>query len=71
MSPSHPLGYHRRRVPDRVVFERVVAAPAHLAAFRPGTGTALRWDALIVDSSSARKSRIACRSCWHAVTPWT
>jgi hypothetical protein len=28
-APTHPLGYHRRRVPDRVVFEHVVAALVH------------------------------------------
>ena len=27
--PAHPLGCHRRRVPDRVVFEHVVAALVH------------------------------------------
>ena len=27
--PSHPLGRHRRRVPDRVVFAHVVAALVH------------------------------------------
>ena len=27
--PTHPLGCHRRRVPDRVVFEHVVAALVH------------------------------------------
>jgi transposase len=27
--PSHPLGCHRRRIPDRVVFEYVVAALVH------------------------------------------
>lgn len=27
--PSHPLGCHRRRVPDRVVFDHVVAALVH------------------------------------------
>jgi len=27
--PTHPLGRHRRRVPDRVVFEHVVAALVH------------------------------------------
>jgi transposase len=29
VSPSHPLGCHRRRIPDRVVFEHVVAALVH------------------------------------------
>src|SRR4051794_11088247 len=29
VSPTHPLGCHRRRVPDRVVFEHVVAALVH------------------------------------------
>ena len=29
LSPAHPLGCHRRRVPDRVVFEHVVAALVH------------------------------------------
>ena len=27
--PAHPLGCHRRRIPDRVVFEHVVAALVH------------------------------------------
>jgi hypothetical protein len=29
VDPSHPLGCHRRRVPDRVVFERVLDALVH------------------------------------------
>ena len=29
VAPAHPLGCHRRRVPDRVVFEHVVAALVH------------------------------------------
>lgn len=29
VDPSHPLGCHRRRIPDRVVFEHVVAALVH------------------------------------------
>jgi transposase len=29
VSPEHPLGCHRRRVPDRVVFDHVVAALVH------------------------------------------
>ena len=29
VAPSHPLGRHRRRVPDRLVFEHVVAALVH------------------------------------------
>jgi transposase len=29
VSPTHPLGCHRRRIPDRVVFEHVVAALVH------------------------------------------
>jgi transposase len=29
VAPTHPLGRHRRRVPDRVVFEHVVAALVH------------------------------------------
>jgi len=28
-APTHPLGCHRRRVPDRVVFEHVLAALVH------------------------------------------
>jgi len=28
-SPTHPWGCHRRRVPDRVVFEHVLAALVH------------------------------------------
>lgn len=29
VAPTHPLGCHRRRVPDRLVFEHVVAALVH------------------------------------------
>ncbi len=29
ISPSHPLGCHRRRIPDRIVFEHVIAALVH------------------------------------------
>lgn len=29
VDPSHPLGCHRRRIPDRVVFDHVVAALVH------------------------------------------
>lgn len=29
VAPTHPLGCHRRRVPDRVVFDHVVAALVH------------------------------------------
>jgi transposase len=29
VSPGHPLGCHRRRIPDRVVFEHVLAALVH------------------------------------------
>ena len=29
VAPTHPLGRHRRRVPDRVVFEHVVTALVH------------------------------------------
>lgn len=29
VSPTHPLGCHRRRIPDRVVFEHVIAALVH------------------------------------------
>ena len=27
--PSHPWGCHRRRIPDRVVFDHVIAALVH------------------------------------------
>lgn len=29
VSPTHPLGCHRRRIPDRVVFDHVIAALVH------------------------------------------
>jgi len=29
VSPAHPLGCHRQRIPDRVVFEHVIAALVH------------------------------------------
>ena len=29
VSPTHPLGCHRQRIADRVVFEQVIAAPVH------------------------------------------
>jgi transposase len=33
--PSHPLGCHRRRVPDRVVFEHVLAALVQGSGYEP------------------------------------
>ena len=33
VDPTHPLGCHRRRVPDRVVFDHVVAALVHGAGY--------------------------------------
>jgi len=33
VSPTHPLGCHRQRVPDRVVFDRVVDALVHGAGY--------------------------------------
>jgi len=29
VAPAHPLGCHRKRIPDRVVFDHVVAALVH------------------------------------------
>src|SRR5918911_3306782 len=31
--PSHPLGCRRRRIPDRVVFEHVIAALLHRSGY--------------------------------------
>src|SRR3954447_6994881 len=37
--PSHPLGCHRRRIPDRVVFEHVLSALVHGSGYeRIATG---------------------------------
>ncbi len=33
VSPTHPLTCHRRRIPDRVVFEHVVAALVHSSGY--------------------------------------
>jgi transposase len=40
VSPSHPLGCHRRRIPDRVVFEHVVAALVHGSGYERIAGPA-------------------------------
>lgn len=29
VAPTHPLGCHRERIPDRLVFEHVIAALVH------------------------------------------
>jgi hypothetical protein len=36
--PDHPLGCHRRRIPDRVVFEHVVAALVHGSGYERVAG---------------------------------
>jgi transposase len=36
--PTHPLGCHRRRIPDRVVFEHVVLALVHGSGYERLTG---------------------------------
>jgi hypothetical protein len=33
--PGHPLGCHRRRIPDRVVFEHVIQALVHGSGYEP------------------------------------
>jgi hypothetical protein len=33
-SPTHPRGCHRRRIPDRIVFEHVVAALVHGSGYK-------------------------------------
>jgi hypothetical protein len=47
VDPAHPLGCHRRRVSDRVVFDHVVAALVHGSGYEwiatPGRG---RWRAV-------------------------
>lgn len=49
VSPAHPLGCHRPRVPDRVVFEHTIAAVAHGSGYEriatPGCSdrTIRRW----------------------------
>ena len=34
VAPAHPLGYHRKRIPDRVVFDHVVAALVHGSGYK-------------------------------------
>jgi Transposase DDE domain len=36
--PDHPLGCHRRRIPDRVVFDHVIAALVHGSGYERLTG---------------------------------
>src|SRR3954470_23101251 len=38
--PDHPLGCHRRRIPDRVVFEHIVAALVHGSGYERVASTA-------------------------------
>jgi len=40
VSPTHPLGCHRRRIPDRVVFEHVVDALVHGSGYERIAGGA-------------------------------
>jgi transposase len=40
VSPTHPLGCHRRRIPDRVVFEHVVEALVHGSGYERIAGAA-------------------------------
>jgi hypothetical protein len=44
--PTHPLGCHRRRVPDRVVFEHVLAALVHGSGYERIASTGC-WDRTI------------------------
>src|SRR5215216_4822605 len=51
VSPTHPLGCHRQRIDDRVVFEHVIAALVHgsgheriaLLSVVPGNPVLARW----------------------------
>jgi hypothetical protein len=33
--PTHPWGCHRRRIPDRVVFDHIIAALVHGSGYEP------------------------------------
>jgi hypothetical protein len=39
-SPTHPWGCHRRRIPDRVVFDHVIAALVHGSGYEPSPARA-------------------------------
>jgi transposase len=50
-SPSHPWGCHRRRIPDRVVFEHVIDALVH--------GSGYEWIATVGCSDRTIRRRLA------------
>jgi hypothetical protein len=65
VAPTHPLGCHRRRVPDRLVFEHVVAALVHGSGYERIAAPAART----APSAAARAS--GKRRGWpRRYTPW-
>ena len=49
-APAHPWGCHRRRIPDRVVFDHVIAALVHGS----GTPAKLLADQLFISEHTLR-----------------
>jgi len=64
-SPTHPRGCHRRRIPDRVVFDHVIAALVHGSSYErlasPGCSTRSR--------PRPPRFRLGSGGLWSAPTP--
>jgi hypothetical protein len=53
--PTHPLGCHRERIADRVVFEHVIAALVHGSGYGGSRARAARTRRSGVGSRSGRR----------------
>ena len=55
--PTHPWGCHRRRIPDRVVFDHVIAALVHGSGYEriatPGCHSTGSWGGRAPDGGTA------------------
>ena len=74
VSPTHPLGCHRQRIPDRIVFEHVIAALVHGSGYEriasPGCSDATIRRRLIGRLSRAATARVPRITVDQGRSPW-
>jgi hypothetical protein len=71
-APHHPWGYHRRRIPDRVVFDHVLAALVHGSGYErlasPGCSDRTIRRRLADWAQAGPRSANCCGSRWPPTT---
>ena len=68
VDPTHPLGCHRRRIPDRIVFDQVIAALVHGSGYER-IATPACSDRTIRRRLRGGRRVVSCRRCMASCYP--